>query len=638
MPPEAIENEITNEELETYLLRYCASRISPFYAVMLEGPWGSGKTWFINRVREKLEDAHKKRCIYVSLYGVTQISDITDQFFQQVHPLLASKGVQRSWSILKSMVKLSLKVDLNRDKHDETLNISIPDLGDWTGPDGAVLIFDDFERCLMAHSEVLGFINQFVEHDGYRVLVLANESKVESGEKKFEEIKEKVIGRTFSIHPQVEQALDSFIDELVSDDSIEVLKTRKKLIMDVERRGGYGNLRLLRQAVLDFADMWSCLPVQDENLKDHSGFLDRLVLDMFSFSIEYRAGKIKAEHIISLKDGAMALKRLMLSSKETPVAYSEAENRLKLHNLTSSWELALLPKTYATFFSRGRLSQSEAAEGVTHSHFFINEQKPAWQQLWYRNELDDATFAALTKEVLSKVSALEYTEQGVLFHVVGILLDLAAEDLIPLCKEAVLDTAKGVVDQLAHLNQIEYGERKREPRSFIDREAAYGFKFFSTEMSEFQEFSKHYLLAVSSARARAFKDWASEWMTELQADAAQWASRININGGETAHFNLDPVFRYVEPATMVDLILKSHGGKLTIIQQAIEARYEHRSYYNAWQLEELPFWKDCAQRLSVALAERDQSTLSTFTLRKYLLPTVEAVVTALEEASGPAPA
>jgi tRNA A37 threonylcarbamoyladenosine biosynthesis protein TsaE len=43
-----------------YLDYYCGLEDSPGFAVLLKGEWGSGKTWFINKYREKLEAEIKK--------------------------------------------------------------------------------------------------------------------------------------------------------------------------------------------------------------------------------------------------------------------------------------------------------------------------------------------------------------------------------------------------------------------------------------------------------------------------------------------------------------------------------------------------------------------------------------------------
>ncbi len=133
-----------NFALVKFLDSYCTSSIAPGYAVMLQGPWGSGKTWFIDNYRKELLSRMNKRTLYVSLFGVSKPADIVDQFFTQLHPKLASAPVQKGWSLAKSLVKGTIKLDLNDDgKDDVSLKIDLPELGKWASTDGVVLIFDD---------------------------------------------------------------------------------------------------------------------------------------------------------------------------------------------------------------------------------------------------------------------------------------------------------------------------------------------------------------------------------------------------------------------------------------------------------------------------------------------------------------
>lgn len=41
-----------------------------------------------------------------------------------------------------------------------------------------VLCFDDLERVNMSIDEVLGYINNFVEHDGIKVIIIGNEDEI----------------------------------------------------------------------------------------------------------------------------------------------------------------------------------------------------------------------------------------------------------------------------------------------------------------------------------------------------------------------------------------------------------------------------------------------------------------------------
>ena len=112
-----------NAHIENFLDYYCALPHSPEYAVMLKGPWGCGKTWFINRYRDKLREKGTKH-LYISLHGISSFAEIDDAIFEQLHPLLSSKGMVLTGKILKGLLKTTLKIDLTQEGHSGTSIIS----------------------------------------------------------------------------------------------------------------------------------------------------------------------------------------------------------------------------------------------------------------------------------------------------------------------------------------------------------------------------------------------------------------------------------------------------------------------------------------------------------------------------------
>ena len=41
-----------------------------------------------------------------------------------------------------------------------------------------MIVFDDLERCSIDITDLLGYINSFVEHEGVKVVVLADEGRI----------------------------------------------------------------------------------------------------------------------------------------------------------------------------------------------------------------------------------------------------------------------------------------------------------------------------------------------------------------------------------------------------------------------------------------------------------------------------
>ena len=620
----------TNAEISRFLLRYCTSSIAPYYAVMLRGPWGGGKTHFIRDFRETLAHIEDKRSIYVSLYGVAKPSDIADQFFQQIHPKLADERVQKVWGIAKNFLKGTIRLDLDSDKQDDgTLQISIPELGKWASTAGAVLIFDDLERASMPLIDVLGYINQFVEHEGYRVIVVANEEKCQESTqgRPFSTIKEKVIGRTFEIIPDASSALNSFLNELVADDSVSVLSQRKQIILKVYNRGNHWNLRQLRQAVLDFSDFWSCLPVEQKNLKNKPDFLDRLVEDVFSLSIEYRAGELNKEEISELRDNSRALSRYLTAAKGETVAPSRAELALKRHGFSLYSALALPPATYAAFFSRGLLNLDEAGQGLALSKFLADEHTPEWQRLWNWRELSNTDFEKYLEEAYSKFRKREYTDEGELLHVAGILFELAKNGLLPIPLRKMVRNAIGGVKELGRKRLIIVDRKSLDNNLKIN--SAFGYRFIGHDTPKFLYFLNFYVLEKEKFRDLEFPKWAQEWMEELKLNPELWAKRIMSNERDEAWYYNHPVFSFVDPNRFCSILLGCSAPQIDIVRNAIAHRFEYVGQPYLWKKKEAPFFSQCVGILETAVAANSKESLSNFLIHKYFVPELRAIVAQL---------
>ena len=170
-----------------YLDYYIKLPSPPEFAVLLRGNWGCGKTWFI---KEYIKQKEKKgiKFIYISLYGISSFTEINDLIFEQVHPILGSKGMKITSTIFKGILKSTINFNLNKDPNPEA-SFS-PSLSELNLPsflqnlDDRIMVFDDLERCKFPIKETLGFINQFSENKLLKVIILGNENElIKGGEK-----------------------------------------------------------------------------------------------------------------------------------------------------------------------------------------------------------------------------------------------------------------------------------------------------------------------------------------------------------------------------------------------------------------------------------------------------------------------
>lgn len=206
-----------NIHIQEYLENYLKLS-NPEYAILLNGKWGSGKTYFIDTFIREHKEANIK-FIKISLFGLKDTNSIDEEIFQNLHPLLGSKYAKITGNILKSALKLGVNLDWNQDdRKDGTANIDLKEFNllDFFSDkkktkQEIIFIFDDLERTEINLKEVLGYINYLVEQSNFKVIILANEEKINDDD--YKEFKEKIIGKTFEVKHSFEHILTSFIDK-----------------------------------------------------------------------------------------------------------------------------------------------------------------------------------------------------------------------------------------------------------------------------------------------------------------------------------------------------------------------------------------------------------------------------------------
>ena len=266
-----------NENVSNFLNIYLRHP-NPQYAVMLTGRWGCGKTFFVNQWLDGLKEAGGDReeviClkpIYVSVYGMSSLADVKMEIDRKVNPFYYSKTAKVLKTATKFASKIVFKTDLTVDEDREikasvsgSLDIMSLFESDSEEVKGArFIVFDDIERTFMSMDILLGFINSFVERCKFHVLIIGDESKLKGDNQKiYSDFKEKTVGRQFEIVPDVETALDSYIEECGLN---KFIKKEREYIIRCFRATSYNNLRLLRQCLYDFNEVLKEFPENKVN-------------------------------------------------------------------------------------------------------------------------------------------------------------------------------------------------------------------------------------------------------------------------------------------------------------------------------------------------------------------------------------
>src|SRR5688572_24895062 len=92
-----------NSHIREHLRHYISFPHSPYFAVLLDGPWGIGKTFLL---RSLLDDVMVGRKIaYVSLYGMEKKEQIEEALFAALYPRSTGTGARIAGGVLKALLK-----------------------------------------------------------------------------------------------------------------------------------------------------------------------------------------------------------------------------------------------------------------------------------------------------------------------------------------------------------------------------------------------------------------------------------------------------------------------------------------------------------------------------------------------------
>lgn len=260
-----------NEDIIRFLNRY-KDDTDPQYAVLLDGKWGCGKTFFIKSWLDTFQTENEDELtpMYVSLFGVQTVKQINDTINGLLFPFMNSKvyKIGKTFTKMVASAALRFNVDYDGDKtSDGTVDFKLDPLMDLLNDKKEelkgrrILIFDDLERANIGVKELYGYINRFVEHNRFKVIVVCNSTEITDKEI-FYRFREKIIGRTFEIHSDIDAAINSFANEIPTSYFVQQHISEVK---EAFKLTGYSNLRVLRQCIRDFNQIFQGIHIDNGN-------------------------------------------------------------------------------------------------------------------------------------------------------------------------------------------------------------------------------------------------------------------------------------------------------------------------------------------------------------------------------------
>ena len=331
------------------------------YAIMINGEWGAGKTHFWNtRIRKKIEslqlNGKQYTTIYMSLYGISNLEEISKKIFIETTQIM-DKNLKRymnthSQTTIPEYAKTGIDM---ANLFGVTQNGDKVDYEKFFSTDDKVLCFDDLERANVDVIDILGYINNFVEHDHIKTILICNEKELSTKLKSsniemktfiatylldkqgellkvdkpmvekikdkiehvfdkandYERIKEKLIGETFEYAPKFDYIINGILMRYENDkELIKFLRANTGFIISTFNKSGTRNLRILKHSLNDFKKIFEMLNKYYPNTNNR--VLQTMCFSEVSFEI--KAGKITKDKFVNIQNNE-EYKSILVSSR-----------------------------------------------------------------------------------------------------------------------------------------------------------------------------------------------------------------------------------------------------------------------------------------------------------------------------------
>ncbi len=520
---------------------------TPRHALLIDGPWGVGKTHFQAAIKRAFGAG--KVWLYVSLYGVSSKSDIDNAVFSALYPVLTGNGaavVGALGNAALSFVNVDLKIDPKAIFDRKAIN---------------VIVFDDLERSSLPASELLGYINSYVEHEheGLKVLLLANLAEMPD-QVEFQRTREKVVGRTIRIEPDFKAAFPRFLATVRDPEVRSQLACKEDVFHNRFQESKVGNLRLVQQAVSDIGRL---AEVMESAHRENTGLFSAVVELILVLSIELRSGGIQVGDLFdrrnqwihgSIANETNAIRRLSEKYPGAPLVEAPLSDDV-LHSVLID----------------GVIDAERVRADLDQSRWFISEQEAAWRRVWRSHELPDAIVEAAIEEMNQTYDSRGYYQAGEILHVLGQRLWLADIGRIPLSRAEVEIEGRAYIDAVRDSGVLE----PHNQDDFIRNSGYDGLGYTQVETEEFKRLAAYLSDQRTLADQRRRPEQAAELFEELKGDFELFTRRILHNGGADSRWSRTAILNYLDPDSVAVWLIEQHPAIQREVLMSLSIRYDH---------------------------------------------------------------
>jgi hypothetical protein len=432
-------------------------------------------------------------------------------------------------------------------------------------------VFDDLERVEPeAFGEVMGLVNSLISEHGRRVILVADEKKIEKlfDDGRWSEQNEKIVGRRAQIEADIEGVMNFALREMPHGPSQVFVGKHLGSLMNVARSSREDNLRNVRWAMHNAVAFVTCLVADPEIPEPH---VESTMKVVFATTLWLRSGKLTLEALQKIPGLSIRMAVRSVSKPDNQLD-GETQRAKEFSDTFDFLNVRSPPVNYpfiAEFEASGVLDAERLLEWVKSQFGFGKAfSEPTWRAIWHSHVRRIADTDSALAVLASELRARKYVEHGEILHCAGLVIRLSrANNLSVTGGEAAVEFFKSYIDDI-HLNGILRGDKFDCSRETFD--SFDGLGFASNETDEFRE--------IASYLAKKTMDTNQENLIKLadtifqEAEAGDLEAILKFVSGDNRELSRSPVLKSIAPDRLANLMLRD-APALTVGGQLLSHRY-----------------------------------------------------------------
>ncbi|SFR13787.1 hypothetical protein SAMN04487773_3238 [Enterobacter sp. kpr-6] len=524
---------MSQDNLQAYL-DYYINLDAPGFAVLITGEWGSGKTHqILNAIPLELQ-------CHVSLFGISDSQEVYGTVFAKMFP---------GKSFAKKM--LDLTKDMTSELNGVTFGAGalagsiISPLIKQTVDRSKIIIFDDLERCPMNNKEILGVINQYIEHHQCKVIILAHDKKTHND---FITTKEKIIGHTIQIVPQIDEAANTFFK---SNFRLNNYREIKPLIINTFKKTNCKSLRILKYVINDCDRLLRCLePVHLKNTLAMKSLFTLFCI----VNIEHRSGNISISDIESIPEDylqyAIFAQPDKVENPEFEAIFKKRREFYKKYDETEIRNGILDSELLANIIGTGYYPKINILNSLNSSHYFVQQHRnPPCLTIINFDYLDSNIINSAISEMFEDFKNFKIVHIGEMMHSFCMSYYLSEQKEINQTFDELYEFQITYIDKLLEKDLLPPNSLYFDPYENDIYERSHSISYWISDSYQLyiDKITNHLKYSRDISKRNKYPTYTQEILDALDSDLENFKMLLLGNGSVPGKFSNIDILKSIPP-------------------------------------------------------------------------------------------